>query len=150
LNCDQINPRLGLEKTPFYINTATRPWIHGRDEPRRAGVNAFGFGGINAHVVLEEHEPRGSLDHCPEWDSEVCVLGAETPELLLSEVERVARFLESAVSKGAARFTLKDLAYSLNLELVTSGSSAQHRLALVPTSLSDLQAKLERAARKLA
>jgi len=56
LNCDVPNPKFELEKTPFYINTETRPWIHGApDAPRRAGVSAFGFGGVNAHVILEEH-----------------------------------------------------------------------------------------------
>ena len=52
--CDTPNPKLELEKTPFYINTETRPWVHGGPAPRRAGVNAFGFGGINAHAILEE------------------------------------------------------------------------------------------------
>lgn len=33
--------------------SAAEPWERG-PQPRRAGVNAFGFGGINAHVVLEE------------------------------------------------------------------------------------------------
>ena len=33
------------------------PWKKG-DKPRRAGVNAFGFGGINAHLVLSEYEPQ--------------------------------------------------------------------------------------------
>ena len=55
LNCDEPNPKLELDKTPFYINTETRPWIHGASTPRRAGVNAFGFGGINAHAILEEY-----------------------------------------------------------------------------------------------
>jgi acyl transferase domain-containing protein len=56
LHCDEPNPALELEKTPFFINTETRPWVHGQtDYPRRAGVNAFGFGGINSHVILEEH-----------------------------------------------------------------------------------------------
>ncbi|RMF86545.1 MAG: polyketide synthase [Nitrospinota bacterium] len=55
LHFEEPNPRLALEKTPFYINTETRPWIHGGPEPRRAGVNAFGFGGINAHAILEEY-----------------------------------------------------------------------------------------------
>lgn len=56
LNCDEPNPKFGLDKTPFYINTETRPWIHGPPEtPRRAGVNAFGFGGINAHAIVEEY-----------------------------------------------------------------------------------------------
>ena len=56
LNCDEPNPKFGLEKTPLYINTETMPWIHGNQEtPRRAGVNAFGFGGINAHAIVEEY-----------------------------------------------------------------------------------------------
>ncbi len=55
LHVERPNPKLELEGSPFYINTETRPWIHGsREAPRRAGVNAFGFGGINAHVILEE------------------------------------------------------------------------------------------------
>jgi acyl transferase domain-containing protein len=54
LRCDNPNPRLELHRTPFYINSDARPWIHGAETPRRAGVNAFGFGGINAHAVLEE------------------------------------------------------------------------------------------------
>ena len=54
LHCDNPNPRFGLHSTPFYMNGEARPWIHGAQTPRRAGVNAFGFGGINAHAVLEE------------------------------------------------------------------------------------------------
>ncbi len=53
--CEEPNPELALDQTPFYINTETRPWIHGAPHPRRAGVNAFGFGGINAHAILEEY-----------------------------------------------------------------------------------------------
>jgi len=45
LNCTEPNPKLELEKTPFYLNTETRPWVHRGSEPRRAGVNSFGFGG---------------------------------------------------------------------------------------------------------
>lgn len=56
LNCGKPNPQMELAKTPFYINTETRAWIHGnREFPRRAGVDAFGFGGINAHAILEEY-----------------------------------------------------------------------------------------------
>jgi acyl transferase domain-containing protein len=56
LHCEEPNPELRIERTPFYLNAESRPWIHGRsDAPRRAGVSAFGFGGINAHVVLEEY-----------------------------------------------------------------------------------------------
>lgn len=46
-----------LHKTPFYINTDPKPWTSKKEgEPRRASVNAFGFGGINASVVVEEYK----------------------------------------------------------------------------------------------
>jgi len=58
VNCDEPHPDLELGGTPFYMNTETRPWIHGAAKtPRRAGVSAMGFGGINAHCVLEEWAP---------------------------------------------------------------------------------------------
>ncbi|MFH0908636.1 MAG: polyketide synthase [bacterium] len=54
-NVDKPHPDLQLDKTPFYISTETRPWVHGSVSiPRRAGVSSMGFGGINAHCVLEE------------------------------------------------------------------------------------------------
>ncbi|HEY1379255.1 MAG TPA: beta-ketoacyl synthase N-terminal-like domain-containing protein, partial [Gemmataceae bacterium] len=44
---------------PFAVPTEPRPWDRRTAEtPRRAAVNAFGFGGINAHVLVEEYHPR--------------------------------------------------------------------------------------------
>lgn len=55
LHVDEPHPELGLGSSPFYVCTEARPWIHAsRSAPRRAGISAFGFGGINGHVVLEE------------------------------------------------------------------------------------------------
>lgn len=50
----EVNPETGLETTPFFVADEPRPWIGTPAHPRRAGVNAFGFGGINAHLILEE------------------------------------------------------------------------------------------------
>ncbi|NJK93510.1 MAG: hypothetical protein HC904_17875, partial [Blastochloris sp.] len=43
---------------PLFVNTETLPWIRETGKPRRAGVSAFGFGGTNFHVVLEEDTER--------------------------------------------------------------------------------------------
>ncbi len=50
----EVNTETGLPDTPFYVAEEPRPWIQSRDHPRRAAINAFGFGGINAHLILEE------------------------------------------------------------------------------------------------
>ncbi|MBH1932965.1 polyketide synthase dehydratase domain-containing protein [Streptomyces sp. AV19] len=49
LHCDVPHP--ALPATRFRPTPTARPWEAGA---RRAAVNAFGFGGINAHLVLEE------------------------------------------------------------------------------------------------
>jgi acyl transferase domain-containing protein len=55
INCEEPDPALELDMSPFYVVGETAPWVHGGGGvPRRAGVNSFGFGGINAHAVLEE------------------------------------------------------------------------------------------------
>ena len=53
LHFNQLNPEISLNDSPFFVNTKAIPWIS-TDAPRRAGVSNFGFGGTNAHLVLEE------------------------------------------------------------------------------------------------
>jgi len=52
LHFREPNPALDLEASPFYVVDSTRSWES--DDVRRAGVSAFGVGGANAHVILEE------------------------------------------------------------------------------------------------
>jgi acyl transferase domain-containing protein len=56
LNCDVLNPAIDFAASPLRPNTELRPW-EANGEPRRAGISAFGFGGTNFHMVLEEHIP---------------------------------------------------------------------------------------------
>ena len=59
IHFDTPNPAIGFEETPFYVNTELAPFVR-NGLPRRAGVSAFGIGGTNAHVMLEEAPPRRS------------------------------------------------------------------------------------------
>ncbi|MGU3778873.1 beta-ketoacyl synthase N-terminal-like domain-containing protein [Burkholderia metallica] len=53
LNYQTPNPNIDFAASPFRVNTALTDWSRGA-VPRRAGVNAFGIGGTNAHVIVEE------------------------------------------------------------------------------------------------
>ncbi|BBO73640.1 hypothetical protein DSCW_10570 [Desulfosarcina widdelii] len=57
IKADSPDPKLGIESSPFYLNTVARPWFSKNGTPRRGGVSSFGFGGSNFHVVLEEYAP---------------------------------------------------------------------------------------------
>jgi malonyl CoA-acyl carrier protein transacylase len=57
VNFDQPNTKIDFSQSPFYVNTRTHAWEVPSGEVRRAGVSAFGFGGTNFHVVMEEYLP---------------------------------------------------------------------------------------------
>lgn len=56
LHFERPNPEIDFDNSPFYPNSTLRDWAPG-DSPRRAGLNSFGIGGTNAHVILEEAPP---------------------------------------------------------------------------------------------
>ncbi|WP_407284980.1 SDR family NAD(P)-dependent oxidoreductase [Streptomyces sp. BP-8] len=73
----------------LYVNTRARPWVRDPGRPaRRAGVSAFGFGGVNFHAVLEEHAsaprilhstPVTCLWHAPDPSHLLDLLVGDTP-----------------------------------------------------------------------
>lgn len=58
LHFEKSNPFIRFEGSPFYVNTACKPWPKSQGR-RRAGVSSFGIGGTNAHLILEQAPPRG-------------------------------------------------------------------------------------------
>jgi len=95
LKADEPDPKLGISDTPFYINTESRPWFSKKEHPRRSGVSAFGFGGSNFHIVLEEHHRNKNEIF---WDGsvEIIALSASSKE----EVENKFRTLKNSINKG--------------------------------------------------
>jgi acyl transferase domain-containing protein/acyl carrier protein/NAD(P)-dependent dehydrogenase (short-subunit alcohol dehydrogenase family) len=57
LHCEHPSPDIDFAHSPLYVNTEQRPWDVPADIVRRAGVSAFGFGGTNFHMILEEYIP---------------------------------------------------------------------------------------------
>ncbi len=144
LNVETPNPRLELDRTKLYLNTETRPWIHGtHDTPRRAGLNAFGFGGVNGHAIVEEYvhaEEPTTISHPMTWDSEVVLLAAASRAELIERTREVRRVAEA---DPAPR--LLDLAYTLNVPL----GPGPVRAAVVASTTRDLAEKLGRLEKRL-
>ena len=93
MNITKPHPKLNIESSPFYLNTETRPWIS--NQPRRAGVSAFGFGGTNYHVVLEEYENEHHHSYRLHNTAKSILLFASTTQELLSRCEEIQRQLTS-------------------------------------------------------
>ncbi|MBA2657654.1 MAG: acyltransferase domain-containing protein [Tatlockia sp.] len=105
LNYQSPNPEINFEKTPFTVHPQGRPWVASDDNiPRRAGLNSFGVGGTNAHMVLEE-APNNPTD------------SVSTYNLLVFSAQN-ARSLDRIVSKtieaiGHDTNKLSDVAWTL-------------------------------------
>ncbi|MFJ9894346.1 beta-ketoacyl synthase N-terminal-like domain-containing protein [Streptomyces sp. NPDC091280] len=103
LHCDDPHPALAA--TRFRPLEKAAPWETTAAQPvRRAAVNAFGFGGINAHVVLEEapgtRAPRPARAVVDEPER-VLTLAADSPEALAALLEADDSALLAAATADA-------------------------------------------------
>jgi len=64
INFKVPNPNIDWDNSPFYVNTKAKPWEHDPSTTRKAGVSAFGFGGTNFHLIMEEYNP--DFDYFPD------------------------------------------------------------------------------------
>ena len=109
INVTQPNPKLGIEQTPFYINTEARPWIRANGTPRRAGVSAFGFGGTNFHIVLEEYAGDHSDAYRFHRVAQPVLLYAATHAQLLTLCEQTLRAIDADAPTGVGVTAYADL-----------------------------------------
>lgn len=98
LNCDELNPYIKLEQSPFVISTQTQTWKRPFDGssapyPLTAGVSSFGFGGTNAHIVLQEYQ-QGEVNASKNVWPQLFIISAKTPELLKLQSESLLKFIE--------------------------------------------------------
>ena len=136
IKVERPNPELGFERSPFYINTRVRPWIRDSKHPRRAAISAFGFGGSNYHLAVEEYTGPGV--HAPKlrtFEYELVVLGESSLEEL---VETCRTMMNESAVEGS-------LAYLVWRAQISFDPGKPYRLAIVASDESDLKNKLERA-----
>ncbi|MBU6178687.1 MAG: HAD-IIIC family phosphatase, partial [Verrucomicrobia bacterium] len=95
------NPKIDFANSPFYVNAKLAPWTEGRHgQPRRAGISAFGVGGTNAHVILEE-APAVISTPSPRAN-QLFLLSARTEEALAAAATNLANFAANPGDTDAA------------------------------------------------
>ncbi|MFF3767072.1 type I polyketide synthase [Streptomyces sp. NPDC001922] len=86
------NPQIDFADGPFRVATALEPW-QPRGPVRRAGVSAFGIGGVDTHVVLEEAPAPAATG--PARTAQLLVLSAQTPTALDTAARNLAAHLRA-------------------------------------------------------
>ena len=133
------NPKANFPESPFYVNTEARPWLSaGSGTPRRAGVSAFGFGGTDFHIALEEYTGGFLAEETTtvaRWPAEL-LLWRGTPEAIAADVDTLAARLET----GEA-IDVTALAASLAAR-ASAPSPEDCALAIAAEGVEDLRAKL--------
>jgi phthiocerol/phenolphthiocerol synthesis type-I polyketide synthase E len=107
VNFERPNPAIDFEHSPFYVQRTLSEWqpASGR---RIAGVSAFGIGGTNAHVVVEEPPPLDPSDPSRPW--QLLTISAKTCVALEKATDRLAEFLASHPG-----LNLADVSFTLQL-----------------------------------
>ncbi|MFN7994778.1 MAG: SDR family NAD(P)-dependent oxidoreductase [Bryobacteraceae bacterium] len=112
IHCEHPNPNIDFARCPLYVNRELQPWTAVKEGARRAGVSAFGFGGTNFHLVMEEYIPH-------------CLTGNGKRTVLVGEVQGIDTTngkpqVSEAAAKGQPSASLKA---PLRGALVIGGSS---------------------------
>ena len=137
-NYENPNPALATALDRFTVLTEHRRWPQG-PHPRRAGVNSFGLGGTNAHVVLEQAPARPDRPQRP--GPHLLVFSAADDQALSELTARLREHLAERTGGDAAQ--LADVAFTLQ---VSRGGFALRR-AVVCRDHDDAVAALADPAR---
>lgn len=130
---------------PFYndleILQVAKEWPQLPDTPRRASVNSFGFGGANAHAILEEFDGRLlAYGHNAEDGISTAVspfnFSASSEKSLLANIAAYSAYLQNH-----SDISMRNLSWTLNCRR----STLPVRLSVSASSPGELAARLDEA-----
>ena len=130
LHFEAPNPKIDFANSPFYVADKLIEW-KANGTPRRAAVSAFGIGGTNAHVILEEFQQPGSEATTRPWP---ILLSARTEPALENVTANLLQHL-----KKHPELNLADVAYTLMIGRKHFG----YRRMFMCEKLNDAVAALE-------
>ena len=137
IHSQTLNSYIKFDQTPFYVQQEISDWKTKTGTPRRAGISSFGAGGSNAHLIIEEG-PDYVLSTKQSKPSYLLTLSAKHPDSLKQKIKDLHAYLNKH-----SELPLEAIAYTLN----AGRSHFEFRLAMVVSSLEEVQSALENAGR---
>jgi amino acid adenylation domain-containing protein/thioester reductase-like protein len=132
-NFTQLNPHIHLHQSRIRIASPAFAALPA-EMPSRMGVSSFGFGGTNAHVILEKYAtPNGATSPAPVQNPYLLTISGRTEGALHANIGQFLHLINGFPTK------ISDIAYSAQLER----SAWEHRLAVVVESAEQVQAALQ-------
>lgn len=128
LHYNETNTGIDLQHSPFYVNTQLKEWKTETDIPRRAAVSSFGFSGTNAHLVMEEYQPKAAASFTS-MSPAIIVLSAKNEDRLKALVLNLKNHVELNQN-----INLYDIAYTLQI----GREVMEERLAFVANNKTEL------------
>jgi len=140
-SCEEPNDAFGSNATrlfPVRVGEA-----RSSENILHAGVSAFGFGGINTHIVLESGDPPSSKIE-PSIEERALLVSSQESETFIFEAERISILREHVdtvltEAEMLSQSDLPDLAYHLAKE---ASGKARYRIIIIAESGDDLHRKL--------
>ncbi len=135
LHFNEPSPHIDWERLPIQVNRELRPFT-GSGRGPIAGVNAFGFSGTNAHVIVEK-APESPVDTPAAHPAELILVSGRTPEAVREEADRYSAILASPDAPALGDLALTSIVGRTHFEhraSVTAASTEEMRLALTTIS----------------
>lgn len=85
------NPRIDFNQTPFLVTNKGQNWTRQDQVPLRAGINSFGVGGTNAHMIVEEFKEQS--ESTPPDDRNLFVVSGKTESALTENLKAILSHL---------------------------------------------------------
>lgn len=141
LHSEILNPNINFSETLFYVPQKVESWKvpkgdNEKQKTRIAGISAFGAGGSNAHIIVEEYVPdkagvKQDLQYAKEY---IIPFSAHTKETLIMNLQK----MEQYINLHQNEIELADLSYTL----LTGRETLKERVVFLAENMYDLLEKI--------
>lgn len=140
IHCDQLNKNINFDELPFVVQKTTETWEHkksnGKDLPYLAGLSAFGAGGSNAHLLIEEYADKQDIKQkTNNFEYNILVISAKNKKDLIRYCQIYIKYLRESRDSN---ISLEQICYATQC----CRNLLNEKVAVIGTDYEDMISKL--------